>query len=41
MLLPLMYKLEKASKGKTVTLRVTVKNGETVVKVQDHQINPN
>ncbi len=34
------YKLEKASRAKSVTFRVTVRNGDSVVKAQDYQIIP-
>lgn len=36
----LVYKLKKESKGKQTILRVTVKNGDTVVKTQDLSIMP-
>ncbi len=36
----LQYKLKKESKGKQTILRVTVKNGETVVKTSDLSIMP-
>lgn len=34
------YKLQKAAKGKTVTLRLTVKNGGKIVSQQDLQVIP-
>lgn len=34
------YKLDKSSKGKTINLKVTVKNGGVTIKAQDLQIKP-
>jgi hypothetical protein len=34
------YRLAKSAKGKTINLKITVKNGSTVVKVSDFQIKP-
>ena len=34
------YKLDKSAKGRTINLKVTVKNGGSVVKVSDLQIKP-